>query len=140
MRYGFGRTILALVLGLGVLAGLIRAAEPPLLISPDASAPAPVPQTHLAAQPWDLAPTSCESDSMRATTGRWRPLRDWLQNHPSICCWAHHNTLGCGSLKSECNFIFGSCRTFYGEPCLKGPSPFPGLPGYGFAPAGCNCP
>jgi len=22
-------------------------------------------------------------------------------------------------------FIFGSCRTYFGEPCLSGPTPFP---------------
>src|SRR5947209_11225228 len=33
-------------------------------------------------------------------------------------CYTHHNTLGCGNFPSEMAFIFGSCRTFYVEPCM----------------------
>jgi hypothetical protein len=40
-----------------------------------------------------------------------------------IGCWAHHNMFGCGSFHSECTFIFGSCRAFYGQQCLKQPPP-----------------
>ena len=47
-----------------------------------------------------------------------------------ICCWTTHYTLGCSSLKSECKFIFGSCRTFYGEPCLGAPPRELRPPGY----------
>ncbi len=50
------------------------------------------------------------------------PLSNWLQEHPCHC-WATHNTVGCSSLKAECTFLFGSCRAFYGEPCLRGASP-----------------
>jgi hypothetical protein len=46
-------------------------------------------------------------------------------NRHGVACWSHHNTLGCGSCKSECTFIFGSCRAFYGEPCFTGPPPPP---------------
>jgi len=62
---------------------------------------------------------------------RRRPVSDWWRNdRPG--CWSHHNYFGCGSLKSECTFIFGSCRAFFGEPCLQGPPPaFPGDYGYG---------
>jgi hypothetical protein len=48
----------------------------------------------------------------------------------SRCCWSHHNSYSCGSLKSECVFIFGSCRAWYGEPCVKGPPPIAAPPGY----------
>ncbi len=69
-------------------------------------------------------------------------------------CWATHQGFGCGSLKSDCNFIFGSCRTYFGEACRKGPPPPypPGFlqpgsvpsgsspSGYDARPAGgCNC-
>src|SRR5947209_13372277 len=43
-------------------------------------------------------------------------------------CWASHNGYSCGSAKSECIFVFGSCRQFFGEPCLKGPPPPPWSP------------
>ena len=58
-------------------------------------------------------------------------------NQPRVrCgCWATHNGYGCGSFRSNMVFIFGSCRSFYGEPCRKGPaSPYP--PGYAAGPVG----
>ena len=57
-------------------------------------------------------------------------LRDWWHNHEHWCCWAHFNGYSCSSLASEYAFVFGSCRTFYGEPCMKGPPPpaYPGEP------------
>ena len=39
-------------------------------------------------------------------------------------CWSSHNRPTCSSLHSTATFIFGSCRSFFGEPCLQGP---PGL-------------
>jgi hypothetical protein len=44
-------------------------------------------------------------------------------------CWSHFNRWSCSSFKSECTFIFGSCRSFYGEPCMKAPPPTPVPPG-----------
>jgi hypothetical protein len=89
-----------------------------------------------------------------------RPLRDWWRDGRPLGCWSSFNGYGCSSLKSELDFIFGSCRTFYSEPCLKGapPSALPPwatlgsgyYPGPGYGPggasgmypqkAGCNCP
>jgi hypothetical protein len=76
--------------------------------------------------------------------GPRQPLRDCLHSL-HLCCWSHMNFVGCGNAKSECTFIFGSCRDFYGEPCRTGPPPFPVPPGYGYAapdgyaPQGCGC-
>ncbi len=60
--------------------------------------------------------------------------------HIPTGCWASHNGYSCGSFQSESVFIFGSCRAFFGEPCLNGPPPEPwedaGAPP---AKAGCNC-
>jgi hypothetical protein len=53
-------------------------------------------------------------------------LRRWLLR--PIGCWTTHQDYGCGNLKSECIFLFGSCRQFYGEPCLKEPPPLPPYP------------
>src|SRR5258708_2497549 len=36
-------------------------------------------------------------------------------------CWASHNGYGCGNFRSDATFIFGGCRAFYGQACLKGP-------------------
>lgn len=56
-----------------------------------------------------------------------QPLRDWCRYGRPLGCWASFNGYGCSSLESEIAFVFGSCRTFFGEPCLKGapPSPLP---------------
>ncbi|HXG08884.1 MAG TPA: hypothetical protein VNK04_03775, partial [Gemmataceae bacterium] len=80
-------------------------------------------------------------------TGHWWRFHDWHQ--PPTGCWAHHNLPRCGNLKAECTFIFGSCRAFYGEPCLKGrpllpPVPVSSLRVPGFGPGevgmgGCAC-
>jgi hypothetical protein len=56
--------------------------------------------------------------------GPRQPIRDCLRQL-NFCCWSHHDCVGCSSLKSECAFIFGSCRTFYSEPCWKGPPALP---------------
>jgi hypothetical protein len=76
-----------------------------------------------------------------ADADRQHPVCDWIKSRP-LYCWASHNKMGCGSLKSECTFLFGSCREFFGEPCYKGPPPNPLLElGYdpGPAPArGCR--
>ena len=64
-------------------------------------------------------------------------LIDASQPHPvlkalhvpvPLGCWAKHNGYGCGSLRSEGVFIFGSCRAFWSEPCLKEPPPPPWSP------------
>src|SRR5262245_41656896 len=42
-------------------------------------------------------------------------------NKFGLGCNAHHTWFGCGSFRSEMTFIFGSCRTFFGEPCFPKP-------------------
>jgi hypothetical protein len=49
-----------------------------------------------------------------------KPIHDWWRDYPKGC-WSHHNACMCGSFHSELTFIFGSCRDFFGEPCLSGP-------------------
>ena len=66
-------------------------------------------------------------------------------NKYGLCCWSHHNALGCSNFEAEYRFIFGSCRTFYGEPCeRRPPATPPGAPGapgaYGPTSGGCACP
>jgi hypothetical protein len=62
------------------------------------------------------------------------PVRDWAHDclhRIGVGCWSHHNAYLCSSWKSEFTFVFGSCRQFFGEPCLAGPPPPPGSAGYG---------
>jgi hypothetical protein len=115
------RALLAIVIGMGV-AGLARGDEGPAL-------PAPVAGPVLLASP---------EHGGTEWPGRRRPVKAWLQKH-GYCCFAHHNWQGCGSFKASCKFAFGSCRTFFGEPCLKGPTPppIPGLEEPG--PSSCSC-
>jgi hypothetical protein len=74
---------------------------------------------------------------------RWRIcnyLRDCLRSK-GVGCWSHHNALLCGSWQSECTFIFGSCREFFGEPCLPPPPGYQhghGLPGLGLLGGGSS--
>src|SRR5437879_5809911 len=91
------RAALAAVLGCGVWSGLARAEEL-------------YPKVHPAAQ--ELPPGVPAVDN----TPSHRPIRDWLHLRRPLCCWASFNGYGCSSLKSECAFMFGSCRTFYAEP------------------------
>lgn len=68
------------------------------------------------------------------------PVKKGFLARHGLCCWTTHYTLGCSSLKSECKFIFGSCRTFYGEPCLGAPPPALRPPGYTLPlRSGCPC-
>ena len=39
------------------------------------------------------------------------------------CCWASPDSMGCGNLKTDFLFAFGSCRQWFGQPCLNGPPP-----------------
>jgi hypothetical protein len=102
------RAALAAVLGWGVWAGLARAGGSELY-----------PKMPPAAT--ELPPGYPPIDSSPTRT----PLADWFHYHRPLCCWASFNGYGCSSLHSELAFVFGSCRTFFSEPCLKGPPPSP---------------
>jgi hypothetical protein len=69
----------------------------------------------------DYAPYGGLPDEVSPTPPPPRgPIHRCLQKHP-VCCYANINTVGCSNLKAECDFVFGSCRRFYGDPCLKPP-------------------
>jgi hypothetical protein len=38
-----------------------------------------------------------------------------------FCCWSSYNSYGVGNVYSQGAWMFGSGRTFFGEPCLPGP-------------------
>lgn len=150
MRKYLPRALLAGLLGSFALTGLARADEPDLLV------PQPTPVFAQDAGPEAAAmPLSPPASHVPGPTSRLAP-EDRIPYHPitnfahncKYYCWSHHNNVGCGSLKAECKFIFGSCHEFYGEPCFKGPPPPPNpsganygaAPNYGYGPAGCGCP
>jgi hypothetical protein len=128
------RAALAATLGLGVWAGLARAGDYKV---PPAATEMP-PAATIAAKQED----QCH-----------HPLWNWLWHRRRLGCWASFNGYSCGSLESECAFVFGSCRTFFGEPCLKQPPPSPLPPWVNLNPptgngaanghgngGGCGCP
>jgi hypothetical protein len=70
-----------------------------------------------------------------------QPVADFFRKI-NIGCWSHHNCYTCGTLVSEGRFIFGSCKAFYGEACMRGPRDLPvpiGMYGYGPMREGCGC-
>jgi hypothetical protein len=62
-------------------------------------------------------------------TAKRKPLHDLL-HHFNCHCWSsiisYH---ACGSLHSDCTFVFGSCRQFFSDTCVGGPEPLPFPPG-----------
>lgn len=42
-------------------------------------------------------------------------------NEKGYCCASDLTWYGCGGVKAQLDFYFGSCRTFFGEPCLPNP-------------------
>ncbi len=101
-----------------LLAGAMMAALVPV---GRLAAQAPFPRTPPGAN--ELPPGHPPVDNSPSKT----PILDFLRFKRPLGCWSSFNGYGCGSLKADAAFIFGSCRTFYGEPCLKGapPSPLP---------------
>ncbi|HLJ94905.1 MAG TPA: hypothetical protein VKU02_17140 [Gemmataceae bacterium] len=136
-RGWFLRAKLAIALGLGVMAGALRAQEP-LPLPSSAPPPAGVPVSNHAIPAGE--PLHYSND---VVLPEWRSvghdpvppssIRERMHNcvtkylaaNVPIFCWASHNSVGCGNFCSEFNFIFGSCKTFYGETCYKGPPPVP---------------
>jgi hypothetical protein len=139
MRSFATQALLAGLLGLGVTAGL-RAQDPRMGPAPaPATPPKPVvtevrPPVPTRVTPEELLAPDCPAAAADAVPKR-RPIRDWLASHG---CWADINTLGCGSLRQELRFIFGSCREFFGESCQPNPPNYPILPPVKSSSGGCN--
>jgi hypothetical protein len=113
------RTLLTASLAVLLTGGLSRAADTPV--------PNATPQA---------ANAACDTDATEATPhkglfGRLRPsaVKEHWQNKRPLGCYGNFNHYSCGSFHSEVAFLFGSCRTFFGERCLKGPPPSP-VPGF----------
>ena len=105
---------LSFIVGLGCWFGRVEAqtpAGPETAQAPSAAPAAPV------------APMSSRPDGA---------LRDHFNRHGYLC-GQHLDWYGCGGWRAQTTFAFGSCRTFFGEPCLP-QQPRQG----GNAPGGCN--
>jgi len=127
-----GKFVQAVSIALASVCGMAAASRaddgqttlpPPMVWSPPAGPARPYVEEHV---------TGSAAISQARPHPIWQGIKDCLQKH-GWCCYSSSNTFTCGTCKSECRFIFGSCREFFGEPCLKGP-PGPGdlaVTGYG---------
>jgi hypothetical protein len=135
MRRWFLYLRIVLVAVLGFYVGTLRAQERETV--PDAYRAAPI-LAGPAPIPWAWA---FHPDGTAGRQPDWQVLPSpdhRAEKHPGpVCtwlrglgCWSHHNCYCCGSFYSEWVFVFGSCKEFFGEPCLKAPPPMLLPPGY----------
>jgi hypothetical protein len=106
-RTCLSRTALAVLLGWAICAGWSRAGENNPI------------WPHIPAGSTELPPGYPPLDNSPSR----HPIRDWWHTGRPLFCWASFNGYGCSSRHATAVFIFGSCRQFYSEPCLKGPPP-----------------
>jgi len=95
------RVGLSFIVGLGCWFGKVQAQAP-------ADAPPP-PVTTVAPFVQESAPAAQHEGG---------PMRDWLHRH-GYGCAQKLDWYGCGGWHAQNTFVFGSCRTFFGEPCLS---------------------
>jgi hypothetical protein len=127
MRKTLFQAVLAGLVVLGVGAGLAQAQQPNM--------PSQVlPAGHKAVKAAKAADCSgnCGEQDDEQRNGLLKRLKRRINNCPGNC-WADGQAYHCDSLKATCRFIFGSCRSFFGEPCLQGPptGPLPAPSPYG---------
>jgi hypothetical protein len=130
-RKRLARAALSVLIGWGVWAGLARAGDPN---TPNAGAPIYYSNTlSYTSDPSYYPKTPPQATVLPPgyppvdSSPKHFPIAQRLIHGRPLGCWASFNSYSCSSLKSELGFVFGSCRTFYSEPCLKGapPSPLP---------------
>src|SRR5262245_59666940 len=106
VRMQLARIVFVTVLGWGLSTGLTRAQT----LGPFPRTPPQAIELPPGVPPVDSSPSK-------------RPFLDWCKKGRPLGCWGSLNGYGCSSLHSELGFIFGSVRTYFGEPCLKGAPP-----------------
>jgi hypothetical protein len=119
--------LLASVLGMATAVSSASAGEKGK--KPDAVKPEPV----VVAEPLTEAVEDPVYEKRRFGSLKPREIKEkakakWESRTP-IGCYGHFNDYSCNSFHSTVQFLFGSCRSFYGEACLKGPPPSP-VPGF----------
>ena len=106
---------LALGLGICVLAAGASAAERPIVVNVNFTQPFVPPNVP------PTAPTATESGYVSMPIDMTMPPPNVL-NRTGLACYTNRNSPGCSSLRNDLRFIFGSCRDFFGEPCLPHPN------------------
>lgn len=123
MRRSFWKAIvLASVLGMAVTIHTANADE----VGKKPDAVKPVPGVMVEAEPVMMDGVVQQKSRLGALKERVQTRRD---SRIPIGCYGHFNDYSCNSFHSTMHFLFGSCRTFFGEACLKGPPPSP-VPGF----------
>ncbi len=115
VRFGLG---LVVALGCALASANAQAPEPTVILVPSTSGEVVVPYGD--AKPaapgirlgaWPLSHSNAAADANSA------PVRSKL-NQCGYWCKSNINWYGCGGIRSELQFVFGSCRTFFTEPCF----------------------
>jgi len=114
--------LLAATLGLSGFAGFVRAEEQPVKQASAVTSEPVENGQETGHRLKRLQPSTNPHPVARSITNVW---------HSQILlpCYSHFNDYSCGGIYSEVAFHFGSCRTFFGERCIKGPPPSP-VPGF----------
>jgi hypothetical protein len=133
-RRSLAISVILALLGSNALVMKVKAAEQERTL--DGGAPVVV-QEPLIGEVTRFPPGAEGTEAAGEPAGGHR-VGNWLRKY-KLACWSHHNSPGCGNLKAECTFIFGSCRAFYGEGCQPPPPRTASGPG---TQAGnkCGCP
>jgi hypothetical protein len=126
------RTLLGIGLGLALMSGLVRGEDKPGPVYPVPG----VMREVIADGPSDASQGTKLHPEGRRQGGI---VERWHNRRPILFCYGNFNDYSCGSLHSELLFLFGSCRQFYGERCLKEPPPYP-IPGFDPVAAGIEAP
>src|SRR5581483_2218706 len=106
----FSRAFFSATIGLGVMAGLLRAQTPtpttmpPTVITqaPTVIAQVPTAMTAPAAlpiPPYNTTPLNSFGAPPADPNAPRRPCKDWMKKH-GLCCFTTFNGIGCGSLAS----------------------------------------
>ncbi len=121
-RSKWRQPLTAVILSLGMVTGLARAQQPPAVVS--------TPPTE--GEVVEVGEGMGAPVEVSTGKGGWiwqRPLFPRIAQHRPFCCYGNINDFSCGSFNSECVFLFGGCRGFFGETCVKGapamPPPYP---------------
>jgi hypothetical protein len=124
---------MAAALGLAVMSGLVRGEDKPGPVIPVNGVMSEV----IVDEPHQTALGKKLHADGQGRVGSL--LERWHNRTPILFCYGNFNDYSCGSFHSEFLFLFGSCRQFYGEKCLKEPPPYP-LPGFDPVAAGIEPP
>jgi hypothetical protein len=72
-------------------------------------------------QPFDASPITPFPVLISSSIAPLPPPSHPVLNKHGYCCGADKEWFGCGNAHTQFDFVFGSCRSFFGEPCAPTP-------------------